>query len=77
MGLAGKDHSFQSFRMLGLAGLGYEMNLISSLKEKQGSLCLFNFQDGLKTHHWGPGQLLRKAIMNFLILLFLFSESGM
>ena len=40
VGLAGKDHSFQSFRMLGLVGLGYKMNLISSLKEKQGSLCL-------------------------------------
>lgn len=34
VGLAGKDHSFQSFRILGLAGLGYKMNLISSLKEK-------------------------------------------
>lgn len=53
----GRTTVFRALGCLRLAGLGHMMNLkdSSSLKEKQGSLCLFNFQDGLKTCHWGSG----------------------
>jgi len=62
----GRTTVFRALGCLRLAGLGHMMNLISSLKEKQGSLCLFNFQDGLKTCHWGSGTAVEESYNELL-----------